>query len=78
MISCQVYNFIAQRDNMLNVEVARDSRAVAVASKRDSSAMKTLAIVTMAFLPGTFIAVRTYLSSTYSLKHATAPCHVRL
>ena len=51
-----VYNFIAQRDNKLNIEVARDSKAIAAASKRDSSAMKTIAVLTIVFLPGTFIA----------------------
>ncbi|KAF8856396.1 hypothetical protein BDZ45DRAFT_594255 [Acephala macrosclerotiorum] len=44
-----VYNLLAQRDNRLNIEIAR-------ASKRDSTAMKTIAILTMMFLPGAFIA----------------------
>lgn len=56
-LSLQVYNFIAQRDNRLNVEVARDSKSIAIASKRDSSSMKTISILTMVFLPGTFVTV---------------------
>ncbi|KAH9203582.1 hypothetical protein DL95DRAFT_142809 [Leptodontidium sp. 2 PMI_412] len=50
------YNILAQRDNKLNIEVARDSKVIALASSRDSSAMKTVAILTIAFLPGTFVA----------------------
>ena len=41
---------MAQRDNKLNIEIAR-------ANKRDSAAMKTIAILTMLFLPGAYIAV---------------------
>src|SRR5262249_29160285 len=57
-IYLQVYNYIAQRANKINIETARDSKSIAVASKRDSASMKTLSILTMVFLPGTFIAVR--------------------
>ncbi|KAL9111932.1 MAG: hypothetical protein Q9227_003782 [Pyrenula ochraceoflavens] len=51
-----IFNLIAQRDQSLNIDVARDSRTLAVESKRDSSSMKTIAAVTMFFLPGTFVA----------------------
>ncbi|CZR66397.1 uncharacterized protein PAC_16298 [Phialocephala subalpina] len=44
-----VYNLLAQRDNKLNISIA-------AASKRDSTAMKTIAIVTMVFLPGAYVA----------------------
>ena len=54
---CQIWNLIAQRDNVINQSIAADSRALAAASRRDSSAMKTIAVLTMAFLPGTFVAV---------------------
>lgn len=37
--------------------LAADSREIAAASKRDSSAMKGIAFLTMVFLPGTYIAV---------------------
>ena len=53
-----VYNFMSQKDNLVNIEVAADSRKIAQASKRDSSAMKSIALLTMVFLPGTFVAVR--------------------
>ena len=35
--------------------MAQDSRLLALAAHRDSSSMKSLAIVTMFFLPGTFV-----------------------
>ncbi|KAK6503371.1 hypothetical protein TWF481_008391 [Arthrobotrys musiformis] len=38
-----IYNLIAQRDSKLNIELAKDSRMLAIASKRDSSSMKTIA-----------------------------------
>jgi Mg2+ and Co2+ transporter CorA len=43
-----LYNLMVQRDTRLNYEVAK-------ASKRDSSAMKTISVVTLTFLPATFV-----------------------
>jgi len=43
--------------------MARDSKEVAEASKRDSSAMKIIAVLTTLFLPGTFIAVSSNTST---------------
>ena len=57
----QVYNFLAQKDARVGQKLAADSSQIARASKRDSSAMRGLAVLTMVFLPGTFISV------TYSL-----------
>lgn len=47
---------INQHDSRLNLSMAADSRQVAIASKRDSSAMKTIAVLTIAFLPCTAVA----------------------
>ena len=47
--------------------MANDSAHITLASKRDSSAMKAIAVLTMAFLPGTFLAVRP------PLRHLTRP-----
>jgi hypothetical protein len=44
-------------DGMVNIGLAKDSKEIAAASKRDSSAMKIVAVLTTAFLPGTFMAV---------------------
>lgn len=62
---------MAQKDSKTNIELAKSSAAIAKASKedgavmrqialetkKDSSAMKTIAMLTMFFLPGTFVAV---------------------
>ncbi|KAL9100232.1 MAG: hypothetical protein Q9163_004371 [Psora crenata] len=53
-----VYSYTAQRENALNIEIAKDSKSIAAACKRDSSAMKSIALLTMLFLPGTFVSVR--------------------
>ncbi len=47
---------IAQKDSLVGIQLAKDSRTLAIESKRDSSSMKTIAAVTMAFLPCTFVA----------------------
>lgn len=56
MLNNAIWNLIAQRDNIANQSIAADSRAIASAAKRDSSAMKAIALLTMTFLPGTFVA----------------------
>jgi Mg2+ and Co2+ transporter CorA len=62
---------MAQKDAKVNIERALSSatmakagkadsaimRKIAIETKRDSSAMKTVALLGMIFLPGTFIAV---------------------
>ena len=64
-MSVKVYNFLAQKDARISQalaegskSMAEDSSQIARASKRDSSAMKGLSVLTMFFLPGTFLAVR--------------------
>ena len=51
-----LFNLIAQRDANANIELAKASRTVALASQHDSESMKTIAVMTMVFLPGTFLA----------------------
>jgi hypothetical protein len=53
----QLYSLISQRDSKINILVAEDSKKIALAAKRDSTAMKTISVLTMVFLPGTFVAV---------------------
>jgi hypothetical protein len=60
----QLYNLMQRQDNNLNLQIAKDSRTLAEASKelarkskRDSSSMKAIAVLTMFFLPGTAVAV---------------------
>ena len=42
---------------MFSLQNATDSKTIAIASKRDSSVMKSISLLTMVFLPGTFISV---------------------
>lgn len=51
----QLFKLTNRNETELGIEVAKDSRMIALASKRDSISMKTLAAVTVAFLPGTFV-----------------------
>ncbi|CAN9385152.1 unnamed protein product [Alternaria alternata] len=57
-----VYNLIAQRDNKdslamaeLQTELARIQTTIANTTKEDSYAMRTIAIMSIIFLPGTFV-----------------------
>jgi Mg2+ and Co2+ transporter CorA len=43
----QVFNLVTQQDSVTNTDIARETKA-------DSSSMKTIAALTMIFLPGTF------------------------
>ncbi|PVH92010.1 hypothetical protein DM02DRAFT_620193 [Periconia macrospinosa] len=51
-----VYNLVVQRDNRSNLKMAAASRDIAEAAKEDSSAMRTLAFMSIVFLPATFVA----------------------
>lgn len=51
----QVFHLVAQNDALSAQEMARDCRLLATASQRDSSSMKCISLVTMFFLPGTFV-----------------------
>jgi hypothetical protein len=53
-----VTNLIAQQDVALSLQVAMDSKEIAAASRRDSGAMKAIAVLGALFLPGAFISVR--------------------
>lgn len=53
----QVANFMTQNDGRTNIAIAEASRRIAFETKRDSDAMKTIAALTMVFLPATFVAV---------------------
>ncbi|EGX97118.1 hypothetical protein CCM_01777 [Cordyceps militaris CM01] len=51
-----LYNIMSQREARLNLEIAGEQRRIAHASKRDSTAMKTISLLGTLFLPGTFLA----------------------
>ncbi|KAL8661329.1 MAG: hypothetical protein Q9202_005694 [Teloschistes flavicans] len=52
----KVANFMTQNDGRTNIAIAEASRRIAFETKRDSDAMKTIAALTMVFLPATFVA----------------------
>jgi hypothetical protein len=56
--SAQVFQFMAQKDAKVNIQLATTSTLIARETKKDGSSMKTIAVLTMCFLPGTFLAVR--------------------
>jgi hypothetical protein len=56
LTGAQLYNLTAKEDAAVSIELAKDSRTIALASKHDSSSMKTVAYMTMGFLPATFFA----------------------
>lgn len=58
----QAFNAAAQRDSKIQVRIGEDA-------KREASAMKAIAVVTMTFLPATFVSVG---RSTLSTRDASA------
>jgi len=52
-----VLNVLGHEDSQVNIELAKDQKRIAQETKRDSTSMTAIAIVTMFFLPGTFTAV---------------------
>ncbi|KAF9894150.1 hypothetical protein FE257_009123 [Aspergillus nanangensis] len=51
-----IYGLLSQRDNMLSVSVALQSKKISEASKRDGSALKSLTVLTALFFPATYVA----------------------
>lgn len=50
----QLANLIAKQEYTTTIELAKDSRTIALATRYDSSSMKAIAILTMGSLPATF------------------------
>ena len=61
-------------DGQTSMMIARNSNLAAEEARRDSASMKTIAIVTLVFLPGTSLAVSflTQDQSTYKLRILTS------
>lgn len=58
----QIYNLLANRDSKVNLEIASESKTIsqrsaviAFEARQDGAAMMTIAVLTMAFLPATFV-----------------------
>ncbi|KAF4506699.1 hypothetical protein G6O67_006754 [Ophiocordyceps sinensis] len=69
-----LYNIMSQREARLNLEIAGEQRRIAHASKRDSTAMKTISLMGALFLPGTYLA--SVFSMTFFNFQAGAAPHV--
>ncbi|KAL8901457.1 MAG: hypothetical protein Q9207_005194 [Kuettlingeria erythrocarpa] len=50
-----LHNLAAQRDNKDNLKLAKISTEIASVTKDDSFAMRTIAVMSVIFLPGTFV-----------------------
>jgi hypothetical protein len=48
---------LAHKSNRINLSLADSSRRIAMDAQKDSSIMKSIALLTMVFLPATFLAV---------------------
>ncbi|OTB10370.1 glycoside hydrolase family 31 protein [Daldinia sp. EC12] len=55
-LSTVLFALLTHKDSATHAELADASRRIAEAARRDSSSMRTVAIMTMAFLPATFFA----------------------
>ena len=51
-------------DNLLSVKLAKATAEVAEQTRQDSAAMKTIAVLTLTFLPGTAVAVSVLIPSS--------------
>ncbi|KAH3538819.1 hypothetical protein KXW20_001595, partial [Aspergillus fumigatus] len=55
-LSALMFHLNTQRDNLLNLRLAKYSARIADQALKDSTSMKTIAILTLVFLPGAFVA----------------------
>jgi len=60
-----ILNVLGQDDSRVNIELAKDQKRIAEETKRDSTSMTAIAVVTMFFLPGTFTAVQSSFCPFY-------------
>lgn len=72
-----MYNILSQREARLNLEIAGEQRRIAHASKRDSTAMKTLSLLGALFLPGTYLA-SVFGMSFFNFEASAEPVSVEL
>lgn len=50
-----IYNLTANKDSITNLKIASESTEIARETRKDSVAMKTIAFLTMLYLPATFV-----------------------
>jgi hypothetical protein len=69
---------MAQKDSKVNLQLAATTTTIAQESKKDSSAMKAIAVLTMCFLPGTFLAVCTPSHRLHNFSHSSSLLWIKL
>ncbi|TVY84028.1 hypothetical protein LSUE1_G001785 [Lachnellula suecica] len=67
-----VYQFMTQKEALTTSKIAYTSATIATEAKKDSSAMKAIAVLTMFFLPGTFLAA-VFAMPTFDWNNASHP-----
>lgn len=65
----QCYTHIAQKDNWLNLRTSNISKDIALSTQRDSTDMRSIAVVTLIFFPTTFVAVSSLTRNMLHDKH---------
>lgn len=61
---------IGRKDTKTNLTISKSNLEIAKATKRDGNRMRSIAVLTMIFLPATFVAVRLCsFSENYLGKH---------
>jgi Mg2+ and Co2+ transporter CorA len=51
LILCQLWNQIARRHSRINTDIAQVNHTIALESKRDNAQMKSIALLTMIYIP---------------------------
>ncbi|KAI0385749.1 hypothetical protein F5Y04DRAFT_276273 [Hypomontagnella monticulosa] len=65
------WNQIARADTVTNLEISGSTMEISRATQRDGSQMRSIALLTMIFLPGTFLAVSPYASLSFCYRNLT-------
>ncbi|KAI1111665.1 hypothetical protein F5Y14DRAFT_464349 [Nemania sp. NC0429] len=71
------WNQIGRKDTVMNLKIERNGLKVAQHTRRDSELTKSIALLTMIFLPATFVAVGS-VSSLPTMKSPSFPTHLTL
>lgn len=69
---------MALKEARVNGELAKSSKTIAEATMKDSSAMKSIAVLTMVFLPATAVAVSPSFLHTDRFATQALPTNVSL
>lgn len=70
--SAQGFNVVVQADSKATMKIAAETMSISRAAKRDSASMKTIAVVTLAFLPATFVSVSSSISTLQTTLQANS------